>query len=81
MPPRHSRHDHSLTGMMNSLPMDANSFISLDFIHTVESMVYCSGVRRNVKGNSVQIGDGPAAVTGDDRCTMSLTTMSGRRSQ
>ena len=27
---------------------------------------------RNLKGNSVRIGDGPAAVTGDDRCILSL---------
>jgi len=26
-----------------------------------------------LKGNSVEIGDGPAAVTGDERCKKSLT--------
>ena len=31
------------------------------------------------RGNSVEIGDGPAAVTGDERRTVSLTARSGRR--
>ena len=33
------------------------------------SVLESSGVHTNTKGNPVQIGDGPAAVTGDDRCT------------
>ena len=43
--------------------------------------IHSSGVRKNGRGNPVEFGDGPAAVTGDERCTMSLTVRLGRRSQ
>ena len=41
-----------------------------------------SGVRWNIKGNSVQFGDGPAAVTEDERCiNVTDRIRLGRRSQ
>ena len=42
--------------------------VSLDNFCAIGSMSDSSGVRKNFKGNLVQIGDGPAAVTGDERC-------------
>jgi len=62
-------------------PVRIKGYYYIDFIHTMGFKSACSGVRKNFIGNPVQIGDGPAAVTGDDRCTvMSLTFESGRRS-
>ena len=49
-------------------PCAEMKYYFVDFYQSIEFIPASSGVRRNTRGNPVQTGDGPAAVTGDERC-------------